>query len=161
MTAQFILGIDPGLSGALALYDPALPHVSVIDMPTLETTTNGKKRRRVDLYQLAQFFDMWAGRIAKAMIEDPRSMPSDGAVQAFKFGHGCGVVQAMVAAHFIPMRLVAPRVWKQALKLSADKDASRLLASELLPRFATQWTRVKDDGRAEAVLLGVYGSRTL
>ena len=156
---KYILGIDPGLSGALALYDPEKPHVAVMDMPTLTIETNGKKRKRVDLYQLAQFFDMWAGEISQAIIEDPRSMPNDGAVQAFKFGHCCGVVQAMTAAHFIPMSLPSPRLWKQRMRLTADKDASRLLASQTLPAFAGQWPLVKHDGRAEAVLLAVYGAR--
>lgn len=156
---KYILGIDPGLSGALALYDPVKPHIAVMDMPTLEISSNGKKRRVIDLYQLAQFFDMWSGQIIKAFIEDPRSMPNDGAVQAFKFGFCCGVAQSMVAANFIPMALINPRVWKTAMKLSSDKDASRLVASQMFPQFSGNWNLKKHDGRAEAVLIGVYGSR--
>ncbi len=169
---KYLLGIDPGLSGAITLYrkQPKL-EVATIDMPTHEITTNGKKRSQLDLYQLAGFFDMWADQIDKAVIEQPNAMPSVpdktgkrrsmGAQSAFNFGHACGTVQAMAAAHFIPMRLVRPNRWKAAMGLSSDKDASRLLASQLLPGFAHLWPLKKHDGRAESALLALYGERLL
>lgn len=41
------------------------------------------------------------------------------------------------------------------------KDGSRARASELMPRHAGQWVRVKDDGRAEAALIALHGMREL
>lgn len=156
---KYTLGIDPGTHGALALYDGEAT-VSTTDMPTFAITVGRKKIKRliIDLYELGRFFDLYAGSIEKAIVEDVNSQPNDGAIQAFKFGFNCGTVQAMVAAHFIPMTLVRPNVWKRAMGLTSDKDASRRKASMLLPKCAGQWSRVKDDGRAEAALLAVYGS---
>lgn len=156
-----VLGVDPGLSGALALYDQHrdLHMLEIIDMPTLQITTNGKKRRQIDLYALANWMDLHSSQIGKAVIEQVGAMPGQGVSSCFKFGESFGIVKAMVAANVIPMDLVHPRTWKKHFGLTADKDASRLHASRLLPQFSHLWARAIDDGRAEAALLALYGSR--
>lgn len=52
---------------------------------------------------------------------------------------------------------VRPTVWKRALGLGKDKEASRLKAMQLFP--SADLRRKKDQGRAEALLLAVYGFR--
>ena len=151
---NLIAGIDPGLSGAIALLGGAA-EVEIADMPTLEI----KGKRIIDLYALAQLFDLAGKDTRLAVIEDPHAMPGQGVSSMFKFGFACGAVQAMVASAFIPMKLVAPGAWKKAMGLGSDKDASRRLASQLMPRHAHLWARKKDDGRAEALLLAIYGSK--
>lgn len=155
---RFVVGIDPGLTGAVALVSHER-QVEVVDMPTHELIVNKKKRRRLDLYKLAAFFDINRTRISHAMIEEPGPMPHDGSVQAFNFGFVCGVAQAVVAAAGIPMNLVKPAAWKGAMGLTGGKDASRARASQILPEWAHLWARAMDDGRAEAVLLAIYGAR--
>ena len=44
-----VIGIDPGLTGALALYASEHGLIEVIDMPVLEVVINGKKRKRLDI----------------------------------------------------------------------------------------------------------------
>lgn len=148
-------GIDPGLDGAIALIGDGV--LSIHDMPTFAVTTNGKLRRQLDLSALANIFR--AQPIAGACIEEPSSMPKDGVIQAFKFGFNCGVPQAMAAAFQIPVRLVRPNAWKAAFGLTGDKDMSRKRASEIMPKFAHLWPLKKHDGRAEAALLALYGTR--
>lgn len=148
------LGIDPGLSGALALYNAGLGAVEVFDTPTLEI--NGK--RIVDLATLALWFRENGPRIGQATIEQVGAMPGQGVSSMFKFGEVYGIAQAFVAAHFIPIQLVRPNVWKKALGLNGEKDASRRLASQHFPEYAYLWSRVKDDGRAESALIALYGS---
>lgn len=158
-----ILGIDPGLSGALALLDANYGYagaaLQVVDMPTLTITTNGKKRKRIDLANLATWFDLHASSIEKAVIEDVNAMPGQGVSSMFKFGCVFGNLEAFVAAHFIKVETVRPQVWKKHFGLTADKDAARLHASRLLPAFSSLWSRSCDDGRAEAALLALYGGR--
>jgi crossover junction endodeoxyribonuclease RuvC len=156
---RFVVGIDPGLSGAVALVSPTR-EVEVLDMPTLRIEVGKKERRVLDLYALARYFDINRIRISHATIEEPGAMPHDGPVQAFSFGFSCGATQACVAAAGIPMNLVRPAAWKAAMGLTGGKDASRRRASQVLPEYAHLWSRVKDDGRAEAVLLALYGART-
>lgn len=161
---KLIAGIDPGLSGAVALLDGNNVVTQIYDMPTLEISVmvKGKprKRRRLDLYSLSRWFDLHGKDIGEAIVENPQSRPNDGAVQAFKFGFGCGAIQAMVASQFIPVRLVTPASWKRAMGLTADKDATRLVASQRLPSASHMWPLVKHDGRAEAALLALYGAKT-
>jgi crossover junction endodeoxyribonuclease RuvC len=65
-----------------------------------------------------------------------------------------------VASSFVPTEYVSPQKWKRHFGLTSDKDESRRAASRLLPKSAHLWARVKDDGRAEAALLAIYGART-
>lgn len=159
-----ILGIDPGASGALALLaigDKGQERIDrVFDMPTHEIKVNGKTKRRLDLYQLARWVDLYCSGIELAVIEDVHSMPGQGVVSVFSFGFAAGAAQQVVASACIPTLLVSPAKWKNRLGLTADKDGSRRLASMKFPDAAHNWARVKDDGRAEAALLAHYGALT-
>ena len=163
------LGIDPGLSGALAVLhirEHGLPiQLDVFDMPILAIEVNGKVKRRVDLPGLSWYLEtpslIKANRretIALAVCENPNSMPEQGTVSAFNFGYTCGATHGILAALGIPHRLVRPAAWKRAMGLTADKDATRYIASQRFPAFSHLWARKKDDGRAEAALLALYAS---
>jgi len=147
---KFILGIDPGLSGALAFFDPETEELEVHDMPVHVIN----KKNHIDLYALALLVDSYP--VKKAIIENPGAMPGQGVTSMFRFGYACGVAQAMVAAHLIPMDLVRPAKWKKAMGLTKDKDACRQRASQTWPQHAKLWPLKKHDGRAEAALLALY-----
>jgi crossover junction endodeoxyribonuclease RuvC len=147
-----IIGIDPGLGGALALLRDG--ELEIYDMPTIQDGT----KRRVDHAQLAVILDVWAKwQGITCVIEKVASMPGNGHAGAFTFGRAAGVVIGAVAANFIPIVEVTPQVWKRKTQTPTDKDGARLRASELFPRYASQWSRVKDDGRAEAAIIAYYG----
>lgn len=151
-----ILGIDPGLSGALCLYDERTDTiVTVADLPVLED----RKKRHLDLNAFGRWVDDNAVHIDKAFIEEPAAMPKQGVSSTFRFGFVCGALQGIVAANFIPVRLVSPAKWKRDMGLTSDKDACRRRASQLWPAQSGLWARVKDDGRAEAALLALWGHK--
>lgn len=155
-----ILGIDPGLDGALALvYQGSI--ICVADMPTHEITVNGKKRRQIDIMSLDATIagmDLDHGPF-EAIVEDPHAMPQQGVSSSFKFGFNCGIVRGVLAAHLVPVTYIRPSVWKRRLGLTADKDAARKRAGELFPSAAHYFARKCDDGRAEAVLLATIGGQ--
>ena len=152
-----ILGIDPGLSGALCLYEH--PHATIIDIPTIEVKTNNSTKRQVDLYQLGNWLDLHRNQISKAVIEHVGSMPAQGVTSSFNFGFTAGAIQGAVAANQIPVVLVRPNIWKKHFGLIGQtKDASRAAASRIAPQHTHLWPLKKHDGRAEAFLLAVYGS---
>ena len=124
-----------------------------------EDQNPGKKKRQIDLYALARFIDEHSQNISKAWIENPSAMPGQGSTSMFSFGFSCGVAQMVIAANFIPVGLVHPATWKKAMGLSKDKDSSRLKASQMAPHLAHNWSRSKDDGRAEAFLLCRFGAK--
>ena len=157
---KYYLAIDPGLSGALAYYDPATKELIIHDMPTLEISTNKKKKREINLYELSRILDMMQPKTIKAVIEQVGSSPQQGVTSAFNFGQSVMAAKMGVAANFIPMTLVTPTVWKRAMGVTADKDTCFRAASRLLPAHCDKWARKRDDGRAEAALLAVYAAQT-
>ncbi len=140
------VGVDPGLSGAIALVDSYGVLVDVYDMPVLNRNVSP---------QLLHDLDAW-DECGPVVIEDVHSMPKQGVASSFKFGRSKGVVEGYFAALAMPIRYVAPSVWKRDLKLSKDKGASRERAVELWPGKASLFARVKDDGRAEAALIAYW-----
>lgn len=146
------VGIDPGIGGAVGVLDAGGQFVAVHDMPTLPSATG---RRQVDAAALALLVrDLCP---VFALVERVGSRPGEGAVGAFAFGHTFGSITAVLAAVGIPHDLVQPAVWKRkaGIPAGADKAVSILTAKRLLPAAAPHLERVKDDGRAEALLLAL------
>jgi crossover junction endodeoxyribonuclease RuvC len=157
-----VLAVDPGLHGAIALYDG--DRLILRDMPIHALTRGGKAKHEIDLTELARLIDAANpdhDPIVHAFVEQIGPMPGQGVASMFAFGKGYGAILGILAAYFIPITLVTPLRWKKALQVPAAKDGARARASQLLPRHAGEWVRVKDDGRAEAALLGLYGQRQL
>lgn len=151
---MIFLGIDPGLNGALAFYQPETRTLDVLDMPTLSL---GK--RRIDGYELARILDdRTAPRLA--MIEQVGARPGAGVSGMFNFGRSFGLAEGVVCAQFWPLEYAPPHVWKREMACPKEKDGARARASQLLPEHAHNWARCKDDGRAEATLLALYAERT-
>lgn len=149
-----VCGIDPGLSGAIAIIYP--DRGLFVDMPTFELTRNGKKKREIDCAGLANLLRQHP-TITTVWLEQVGAMPGQGVSSMFAFGQAFGIVKGVVAALQYPLELITPRVWKAALKVPSEKDGARARASQLMPYWSNSWSRVKDDGRAEAALIAYYG----
>lgn len=146
--SRIILGVDPGASGALALYRPDRPgEIEVFDAPLADGQIDAACLGR-QLRDLAP---------TEAVIERVSAMPKQGVSSTFKFGMAYGVVLGVVAAFGIPIRLVTPAKWKGHYRLTSDKEASRAFAIRTWPSSAA-FQRNKDHGRAEAALVALYGS---
>lgn len=143
-----ILGIDPGLSGAIAFFFPSYPdRVSVEDVPVADGA--------VDAVTLAKRLRQMGPTLA--VIEKVGAMPKQGVVSTFTFGTAYGVLIGAVAAIGVPTRFVAPGKWKRHYGLTSDKEQARALALRLFPAV-DHFTRKKDHGRAEAALIAKYGA---
>jgi crossover junction endodeoxyribonuclease RuvC len=147
------VGIDPGLSGALATVEffngvPTL--IDVIDMPS---TGTGAKAR-VDVIAAAE----WIGKHGPsiAYIERAQAYPAQGASSGFSYGRATGAIETVIALQRIPFVLVEAGQWKRKLHLPGkDKEASRQRALQLFPAQHALLARKKDHGRAEAALIVV------
>jgi Holliday junction resolvasome RuvABC endonuclease subunit len=148
-----ILAIDPGLTGALALYHPETPHhVGVYDMPVVDGEIN--------YHQLFSLLKTWKPDIA--YIERVGPMPRDGVRQAWRFASAYTAARVAVALLNIPTVLVTPGSWKKAMKVGGGADGKeecRAMALRMFPACADHFARKKDAGRAEAALLAVYASQ--
>lgn len=141
-----ILGVDPGVSGAIAFYYPTIDRISVYDVPV----AGGE----IDVANLATIIRNYQPTVA--IIEKVGAFPGQGVSSVFNFGRSYGDVRGAICALNIPMHLVSPQKWKKYFGLSSDKDQSRLLAIRLFPLVADQFKLKKHDGRAEAALIARY-----
>lgn len=144
-----MLGIDPGLTGAIAFYHTSHPDlIAVEDMPVIFGDIN--------CADLAARINMV--RPDAAIIEMVASRPGQSVSAMFKFGKGFGQVIGVCQALKIPTHFVTPQKWKKHFSLSADKDDSRRRATEYWPDRPELFAKKKHDGRAEAALIARYGA---
>lgn len=148
MNTPVIIGVDPGGTGAIAAVDAATGAlIWCEDMPTVDKRVSG-----------AIVADLLVNEVAvAAWVEDLHATAPMGASASFRMGCSLGVVLGTLASARIPTHMVRPTVWKKAAGLSKDKNQSRRLALELYPDHASLFARVKDDGRAESVLIARHG----
>jgi crossover junction endodeoxyribonuclease RuvC len=145
-----VMGADPGLTGGLAFLDLEGKLVAVYDMPTVEREIGWKA---IELLLTTQH------SLRHAYVEHVtggQQRPNG----AFNFGMGFGVLKTVISMCNVPMTLVHPAKWKKAMGLSGDKANSRAKAMMQWPNMAQNFQRVKDDGRAEAALVALYGLST-
>lgn len=166
-----ILGIDPGLHGAVALYDPATNTiVSAGNIPVFFDARNRKKRLTLDIPSLVRLIHGYAKPGVTACLELVGGYRVAGRRQGgssmFSFGKTAGAIETALVAAGIPFSKVMPGVWKRALDCPADKDETFEVANRLLPKSVEHWTprrkvRTKKqcEGIVEAALIGLYGSR--
>lgn len=160
MTLRLTFGIDPGLTGAVAVLLDGEPG-PIIDIPTRKVGDWGE----VDAQQLALFLrDQRAshpGAYVSACVEKVGARPADGGTSAFRFGETAGKIKGVLEALGIPYSRAIPAVWKRSMGLiGTDKDAARLLAIRRFPGAAHLLQRKKDNGRADALLLALYHENT-
>jgi len=150
------IGIDPGLSGAVAILDQAGELVSVTDLPVIRDLSlawiDGNELQSIILGALQ-------GRTAGAIIERVSSMPGQGIASSFQFGVGFGSVLSVLQAMHIPLEFVTAAVWKRSYGLRKDKHASLHKARLLYP--AAELHLAKHHGRAEALLVARYSLNRL
>lgn len=150
-----ILGVDPGLSGALAFLGGG--ELLIYDIPTLAIERNGKAKRQIDLTRLLGI--LLANSVEHCYLESVNAMPGQGVSSMFQMGRGFGQIEMAITACHYPVTYVSPMKWKKTMGVPKDKDGARQRASQLMPQWAHNWDRKKDDGRAEAALIALYGSK--
>ena len=141
-----IVGIDPGISGAVAWVSDEGFLLSAMDMPTL--VVHGKAK--VNPHILTSDLSFRKPKIV--VIEEVGAMPGQGVTSMFNFGYSAGILAGVCAGLGIPTVFFRPATWKRQAGVPADKGAARQMAQRLWPG-SRAFDRVKDHGRAEAALL--------
>jgi hypothetical protein len=147
MIALCVMGVDPGMSGAIAFYFPTEQRVTVYDMPVIGQLVNGAV--------IADMIEQM--RPDAAVVERVGPMPGQGISSTSKFCRAYGNVLGVIMSQRVPFHLVVPTSWKRHFRLSRDKEQSRELATRLFPQNSADFALVKHDGRAEASLIARYG----
>jgi crossover junction endodeoxyribonuclease RuvC len=162
MTHARYIGVDPGLSGAIAFMAEDGALIAVFDMPiTPVKTKSGKKQNVVTAPVLANLIrhHCTGGAPVSAFLEHVHALPGQGTVSMFNFGMSYGIVRGVFGALDIPFEIITPRTW-QKLACVQGKEGSRTKAGMIYPSFASMFRRKMDDGRADAVLIAYAGRKS-
>ena len=159
---MLIIGIDPGISGALCFMEQG-KIVDVIDMPSM---ADGKKNKKQ--VNGSQVFNEISRHISdkkfdeiKVIIEHVSAMPGQGVTSMFNFGQSFGILKGICSAMNLPMYFVRPAKWKKHFNLiNSSKDASRTKAIEMYPSLSTELSRKKDVNKSDAILIARFYSET-
>ena len=166
------VGIDPGLSGAVAVVreeiDTSVVKVGFFDTPTvLVKKRKGTKREYepANMTAILRNIEAASRGLLTVCIEKQQSMPGQGVASTFSTGYGFGLWIGILAALGISYTVVRPQTWKREMlrDMAGDtmstgngKAAARLRAMQLFPQVSDQLSRVKDHGRADALLLAEF-----
>ena len=150
-----IIGIDPGLSGGIAILDD-LKIFDVFDMPIM---SEGKKNK--NQLNSAQLVNIIKKHIVSGntfvIVEQVSAMPGQGVTSMFNFGQTFGSIKGICAALNLPIFYVRPAKWKKHFELiNSSKDASRTKVIEMYPSISDRLSRKKDVNKADAILIARY-----
>ena len=155
-----IFGIDPGLSGALAILDEK-KIFEVIDLPTMSDGKKNKKQlnsAHLSKYMQSNIIDLNKSAV---VVEQVNAMPGQGVTSMFNFGQTFGAIKGICATLNLPIYFVRPSKWKKHFELiNSSKDASRTKAIEMYPTFANHLSKKKDVNKSDAILIARYFSET-
>ena len=151
----YTIGIDPGLTGAIAILKDGAYH-ALFDMPTTAKGGSGSVKYEVSPAALRTIFQTHvpADGAYKAIIERVNSRPGQAASTTFSLGDSFGTARAALACSGIAYIDITPATWKKFYNLSSDKEQSRALASKLFPTAELHLKKHHD--RAEALLMANY-----
>jgi hypothetical protein len=149
------IGIDPGLSGALAVLAPDGTLQALWDTPVLTLKVVRGTKHQYDVPGMVALLQPYAGAGLHVVIEESQAMPGQGVRSMFTCGYGYGLWLGILGALRIPYTPIRPMVWKKAFSLGKDKEQARLRAMQLFPGADLRLKR--HHGRAEALLLASWG----
>lgn len=155
--SRLVIGIDPGLSGAIA----AIKVGGGVEV--VETTVMPLVSGEIDIRAVTRLVS--TGLLSRlVVIESVHSMPKQGVSSTFKFGKAFGILLGVCGALRIPYILITPQQWKKTVLYGLDwkqnKGASVTFVQRRFPDLsllATPRCKKPHDGIADAVCLAMFG----
>jgi hypothetical protein len=119
----FYMGVDPGMSGAVAIVGGY--------SGCYESIKNDSTERDV-----SEFIKRWSPSVACCVIERVNAMPKQGVSSTFKFGKSYGFLRGCLIACGVPFEEVSPMVWQRHMGClsKGDKNVTKARAQQLFPK---------------------------
>ena len=155
---MLIIGIDPGISGAICFFEDGEVK-DIIDMPVM---ADGKKnKRQINGSQTYNEIYLRTKNFSKkdifVVVEQVSAMPGQGVTSMFNFGQSFGVLKGICSAMQLSMFFIRPVKRKKYFGLiKTEKDASRTKVIEIFPYISSELSRKKDSNKADAVLIASF-----
>lgn len=158
---MIVIGIDAGLTGAVAHILPNEAHVD--DLPTMAAgAALGSIKSQINPAALANMLRAYTASYDRndcLVVTEGLSGYIDHKAAIFSMGNSFGCIRGVVATLGLPLQTVRPQDWKKHFGLARDKEHARRKAIELYPEAPL--SRKKDHNRAESLLLARYGWEVL
>ena len=163
---KIYIGIDPGISGAVAFIDKK--QVIANDIPTIPITVGNKNKQGYNIKGMVDLLKPYKDKKHHIILEKVWAMPGQGVTSMFNFGMGYGIWLGILDALEMDYTCVPAQTWKkELLNHLIHKDMSKqekkkqalIHVPVLYPKAAELVKRQKDLGRADAILLAEYGRR--
>ena len=155
-----IIGIDPGLSGAIAILE-SNKVINIFDIPVM---SEGKKnKRQLNSALLVKMIkdNINSNEEVSVVVEQVNAMPGQGVTSMFNFGQTFGAIKGICAALELPIFFVRPSKWKKYFELiNSSKDSSRTKVIEMYPKLSHQLSKKKDVNKSDAILIARFFSET-
>lgn len=158
--ARIFIGVDPGLSGGIAV---ALADHTIVLAEAMPLAGND-----LDLSTLSKMLWEWIEDYDPvACIEKVSAMPHQGVASMFKFGFGTGCIHGILSAFNVPRHLVTPQEWQKFVLQGLNKGDKTIAISyvarvypyvDMLP---TPKSKKPSSGIADAVCIARYASYKL
>ena len=151
-----IIGIDPGLSGGIAI----LENNRVLDIYDMPVMAEGKKnKKQLNSAQLVNILKDYinSDEDIAVVVEQVNAMPGQGVTSMFNFGQTFGAIKGVCAALKLPIFFVRPSKWKKHFELiNSSKDSSRTKVIEMYPSLSGRVSRKKDVNKSDAILIAKF-----
>ena len=155
-----IIGIDPGLSGAIAVLQNNKV-LNIFDMPVMSEGKKNKRQLNSALLVSLLRDNIVNNEDVAVVVEQVNAMPGQGVTSMFNFGQTFGAIKGICAALDLPIFLVRPSKWKKHFELiNSSKDSSRTKAIEMYPLLSNELSKKKDVNKSDAILIARFYSDT-
>ncbi|CAB4278299.1 unnamed protein product [Prunus armeniaca] len=151
--SSWVIGVDPDLSGALALLkgDESGCSAQVYDSPHLKVLVGKRVRRRLDAKSIVQLLGSFNAPLGTvAYIEQSNPYPQDGKQGWWSGGFGYGLWIGILVALGFSVVPVSSISWKNKFELT-EACLQRKRGLGIGNHFFSMF------GRAEALLIAAYG----
>ena len=144
MSFRYVIGVDPGLNGAVSIVDTITGDVESFDIPvhTEKKVTSKRKETLIGKYKNGNpkykvtpekatikktlnfgglytlLRDIVGNKNIVAVVEHQQTRPTNGPKQNFTIGLVYGSILTSIEVLRIPMTIVTPQIWKKSLGLS-------------------------------------------
>ena len=155
-----IIGIDPGLSGAIAILENNKV-LNIFDIPVMSEGKKNKRQLNSALLVSLLRENLNNNEEVAVVVEQVNAMPGQGVTSMFNFGQTFGAIKGICAALNLPIFFVRPSKWKKHFELiNSSKDSSRTKVIEMYPSLSSQLAKKKDVNKTDAILIARFYSET-
>jgi hypothetical protein len=116
---DIVIGVDPGLTGAICVFEELDGVPKIYDMPTKKIPNPNKKvkskfKKIPDIEELSLIFKEYEDKNVLVCIEKVHSMKQQGNVSMFNFGFGYGIYLGIIVSMGFDLVEVSPQRWKKS-----------------------------------------------